>query len=130
MTIRHFDDLLRQARRQTDPQRLLLVFAGAELPDRATQAQRIAFEAGEGGTLAPLMCVDKAPADLASFEALVEESRRAGPDWSILFTAVLPGPASAADIEAALQRMVEAIKAGNLAAFLPFNLRGEPVALG
>jgi hypothetical protein len=130
MTIASFDDLLQQAREQADPQRLLLVFAGAELPDGATAAQRAAFEAGEGGTLAPLMCVDKAPAELASFEALVAESRRAGPDWNILFTAVLPGPASTADIEAALQRMVDSIKTGDLEAFLPFNLQGKPVLLG
>lgn len=129
MTIASFDDLLQQARAEAD-QRLLLVFTGAELPDGATPAQRAAFEAGEGGTLAPLMCVDKAPADLASFEALVEESRRAGPDWAVLFAAALPGPAGTADIEAALQRMVDSIKVGDIEAFLPFNRQGEPVLLG
>ena len=129
MTIASFDDLLRQARAEAD-QRLLLVFAAAELPDGATAAQRAAFAAGEGGTLAPLMCVDKAPADLASFAALAEEASRAGPDWAVLFTAALPGPAGTADIEAALQRMVDAIRTGDIEAFLPFNRRGEPVLLG
>ncbi|HTN10091.1 MAG TPA: hypothetical protein VL154_03880 [Acetobacteraceae bacterium] len=129
MTIASFDDLLQQARAEAD-QRLLLVFTAAELPDHATPAQRAAFEAGEGGTLAPLMCVDKAPAELASFAALVEESRRAGPDWAVLFTAALPGPAATADIEAALQRMVDSIKTGDVEAFLPFNRQGEPVLLG
>ncbi len=129
MTIASFDDLLQQARQEAD-QRLLLVFTGAELPDGASPAQRAAFAAGEGGTLAPLMCVDKAPADLASFAALVEEARRAGPDWAVLFTAALPGPAGTADIEAALQRMVDSIKIGDIEAFLPFNRQGEPVLLG
>lgn len=129
MTIASFDDLLQQARAEAD-QRLLLVFTAAELPDHATPAQRAAFEAGEGGTLAPLMCVDKAPAELASFAALVEESRRAGPDWAVLFIAALPGPAATADIEAALQRMVDSIKTGDVEAFLPFNRQGEPVLLG
>ena len=32
-TIEHFDDLLRIARAQPEPQRLLLVFASADLPD-------------------------------------------------------------------------------------------------
>ncbi len=32
MNITTFDDLLAAARHQTEPQRLLLVFAGAELP--------------------------------------------------------------------------------------------------
>ena len=106
------------------------MFTGAELPDGATAAQRAAFEAGEGGALAPLMCVDKAPAELASFAALAEEARRAGPAWAVLFTAALPGPASPADIEAALQRMVDSIRAGDIEAFLPFNRLGEPVVLG
>ena len=61
MTIRNFDDLLQAARQQAQPQRLLLVFAGASLPAGATAEQRAAFAAGESGELAPLMCVDKDP---------------------------------------------------------------------
>ena len=59
MTISSFDDLLLQARQQAEPQRLLFVFSGAELPDDATAQQRARFEAGAGGALTPLMCVDK-----------------------------------------------------------------------
>ena len=33
MEISSFDDLLRAARQQPEPQRLLFVFAGAELPE-------------------------------------------------------------------------------------------------
>jgi len=55
MDINTFDDLLRAARQQPDPQRLLLVFAGASLSPDASTAQRAAFEAGVGGELAPLM---------------------------------------------------------------------------
>ena len=50
--ISNFDDLLRAARAQPQPQRLLFVFAGAELPDDSTPEQRAAFESGEGGALA------------------------------------------------------------------------------
>ncbi|CDS53277.1 FIG00933811: hypothetical protein [Polaromonas sp. CG9_12] len=74
MDISTFDDLLQAARAQPDPQRLLFVFAGVELPDDATPAQRERFEAGQGGALVPLMCVDKRPDELASFAALVEEA--------------------------------------------------------
>ena len=49
----HFDDFLAAARGQTEPQRLLLVFARAECPPDATPAEREAFERGEGGALAP-----------------------------------------------------------------------------
>ena len=131
MNIESFDDLLQVARQQSEPQQLLFVFAGAELPAGASAAQRAQYEAGEGGELAPLMCVDKAPGELAGFDALCAEAAHAGPPWAIVFTAALSGrggkPPSAADTDAALQHMVEAIKAGRLDGMLPFNRAGEPV---
>jgi hypothetical protein len=131
MNIECFDDLLQAARAQAEPQQLLFVFAGAELPAGASAVQRANFDAGEGGELAPLMCVDKAPGELAGFDALCAEAARAGPPWSIVFTAALSGrdgkPPSAVDTDAALQHMVDAIKAGRLDGMLPFNRAGEPV---
>ena len=133
MNIASFDDLLQAARQQREPQQLLFVFAGAELPAGASAAQRAQFDAGEGGELAPLMCVDKAADALASFNALCAEAARAGPPWAIVFTAALSGrggqPPSTADTDAALQHMVDAIKAGRLDGLLPFNRAGEPVHL-
>ena len=76
MDISSFDDLLQAARMQPEPQRLLFVFAAVELPDDATPAQRARFEAGQGGALVPLMCVDKTPQELASFDVLVAEARQ------------------------------------------------------
>ena len=104
-------------------QRLLLVFAGAELPDDASATQRAEFEAGQGGALVPLMCVDKTPQELASFSALVEEAQQftaPGHDWAMVFAAALPGTLNqaptSADAEAPLQRMVDAITTGRTAA--------------
>ncbi len=54
MDISSFDDLLHAARLQPEPQRLLFVFVGVELPDDATPAQRARFEQGQGGALVPL----------------------------------------------------------------------------
>ena len=87
MTISTFDDLLRAAAAQTTPQRLLFVFATAGVPDDATPDQRARFEAGQGGTLAPLMCVAKLPAELASFDTLRAEARQMGAAWDIVFVA-------------------------------------------
>ena len=87
MNIATFDDLLRAARQQPEPQRLLFVFARAELPDDSTPEQRLRFAAGEGGTLAPLMCVDKSPDELGTFADLVEESRELGQAWTLVFVA-------------------------------------------
>lgn len=134
MQITSFDDLLAAARTQDEPQRLLFVFAGAELADDSTPEQRQRFEAGEGGTLVPWMSVDKAPDALTSFEALEVESRQFGKDWVIVFVAALSGRNGVAPghdtVTQALDGMMESIRQGRLAAFVPFNRQGEPVDFG
>lgn len=131
MQITSFEDLLLAARQQAEPQRLLFVFTSADLPDDATPEQRAQFQAGQGGTLTPLMCVDKSLAEVSSFDALLEESRRAGPAWDIVFVAALSGtagrPPTSADASAPLQRMVESIQSGRVGGFLPFDAQGQPV---
>ena len=134
MEITHFNDLLAAARQQPDAQRLLLVFAEASLPAGASAEQRARFEAGESGELAPLMCVDKDPADLQDFAALQAEASAMGSDWALVFAAALSGRGTqapaAAQVEAALTRMVEAVKTGQLSGLIPFDRRGEAVQLG
>jgi hypothetical protein len=134
MDISSFDDLLLAARQQRDPQRLLLVFAGASLPAGATAEQQAHFEAGESGELAPLMCVDKDPHALADFQALVAEAATLGPGWALVFAAALSGrqglAPTAEAVDAALQRMVEAVRSGDLGRFVPFDRQGQAVQLG
>ena len=131
--ISSFDDLLMATRQQVEPQRLLFVFSGAELPDDATPEQRSRFQSGIGGALTPLMCVDKAPEELDTFSALAEESGQFGHDWVIVFVAALAGSSGLAptseDAEAPLQRMVESIKAGSVGSFIPFDRQGQSVIL-
>jgi hypothetical protein len=131
LRISSFDDLLRAARRQPEPQRLLFVFTGAELPEDSLPEQRRRFAAGTGGALVPLMCVDKTPDEITTFAALVEESRASGPEWTIVFVAGLAGQRGCAlthdDAEAPLRGMVEAIKAGSHKSFIPVDRDGQPV---
>ncbi len=131
MTISDFNELLLSASQQPEPQRLLFVFANAELPDDASAEQRARFEAGEGGNLTPLMCVDKLPAELASFNVLIEESRQFEQKWDIVFVAAMSGSnglsPTSEQAEAPLQGMVDAIKAGRIGAFIPFDNEGQPV---
>ena len=131
-TTTHFDQLLHAASVQPEPQRLLFVFAGAELPPDATPAQREEFEAGRGGTLHPLACVDKGLEELTSFDALVEEAGRASPGWRVVFMAGLPGldgrAPTAAMVDSALEVMVEGVHSGKFGGFLALDRSGEPLA--
>lgn len=134
MVITDFDGLLQAAREQPEPQRLLFVFAGATLPDVCTPEQRARFESGQGGTLVPLMSVDKDPDALTTFSALAEESHRFGGDWAVVFVAGLSGKGgrapTSAETDRSLSRMIEDIKAGALGSFIPFDRLGNPVRIG
>ena len=134
MTLSNFDDLLLAARAQPVPQRLLFVFAGVELPDDSTQKQRDDFAAGQGGALVPLMFVDKSADELEDFGALARESLQMGQDWRIVFAAAMPGRGalapSGADAEPVLHRMVESIRQGRHAEYMPFDRQGDPVIFG
>jgi hypothetical protein len=133
MNITNFDDLLRTARVQSEPQRLLFVFANADLPEDSTPEQRERFQAGQGGALVPLMSVDKNPEDLDTFAALVEESRQFGQDWAVVFVASLSGrdgrPPTSMQADQSLQRMIDAIKSGAFGAFMPFDRHGQPLLI-
>ena len=133
MNITTFDDLLAAARAQTEPQRLLLVFAGAEPGSEPTAAQQSAFEQGHGGELTPLMCVDKGLDELTNFAALAEQAMLAGPPWAIVFAAALSGTAGAPPdshaAEAPLQRMVDNIRSGVLGNLIAFDTTGLAVTL-
>jgi hypothetical protein len=131
MNLSSFDDLMQAARAQPQPQRLLFVFAGVELPDDSTPEQRAGFAAGLGGALVPLMVVDKDPSELPDFDALARESAQLSQDWRMVFAAALSGSQgrapSSSDCERPLQRMVQAIREGAHGAYIPFDRQGQPV---
>ncbi len=133
MDLESFDDLLLAASQQAQGQRLLLVFASADLPEDATPAQRAAFDQGSGGALVPAMCVDKTPDEIGNFEQLQQEACQFNPGWQVLFASTLSGsgsePPSSQTAEAALTRMVEAIKLGDLANMVTFDRRGQAIGL-
>jgi hypothetical protein len=132
MHITDFADLLRAARAQSEPQRLLLVFVRAELPEDASDAERERFQAGAGGSLQPVLCVDKLPSELTDFAALRDEAGRTGIAWDLVCAAGLSGRAGVApgsdEAEQPLKMMVGAIESGSLGQFLAFDRNGEVVA--
>ena len=131
MNISSYDDLLNAANAQADPQRMLFVFAEAELPGDHTKDQLEQFRARKGGTLAPIICVDKLASERCSFASLAEESRQTGKNWDIVFVACMTSsPAPGADeAEQPLKSMVKSIHDGNIGKFLAFNREGKLVQL-
>lgn len=131
--ISSFSDLLIAATQQEQPQRLLFVFASAELPDDVDATQAARFAAGQGGALAPLLCVDKLPDEVPDFASLRQESLQMGKAWKVLFVSSmsgrngLPPPSTAA--QAHLDAMVAAIKAGRVDGLLAFDGEGEMLKL-
>lgn len=133
MIIKTFEDFLHAARIQDQPQRLLFVFTNAQLPDEATEEQRAGFEAGEGGALGPLMCVEKTVDEVPTFASLAAEAARAGPPWTIVFAAAMSGRGgvlpTSEETMTPLQHMIDSILAGKLSGMLPFDREGAPVQL-
>lgn len=131
MNSSHFELLLQAARTQPEPQRLLFVFAAATLPAEASAEQRARFEAGEGGELEPVMCVDKAPDALGSFAGLTAEARELGAAWHVVFVAGLSGKGriapSDAETERAVEAMVDDVRQGAFGRYAAYDLQGEPL---
>lgn len=129
MTIASYDDLLQAARAQAEPQLLLFVFTQAQLPDDATEVEKSNFERGIGGTLTPVVCVDKTPDELDSFADLLAESKKTGQAWDVVFISTMSGHGGIApnsdQAEQPLQMMVQSIQSGSINGFLAFNNTGD-----
>lgn len=127
-----FSALLATSFHQQEPQRLLFVFARRELGDHASAAQREAFERGTGGHLQPVLCVDKAPEEVASFEALSAESAHTGQTWDVVFVSTLEGrggiPPNSDQADQPLRFMVNAIHEGRVDEMAAFDHQGEPLS--
>lgn len=131
MMLNDFNGLLQAAGQQAEPQRLLFVFVKADLPESPTADQHARHSNGEGGTLSPVLCVDKAPQEIASFQALAAESAQTGLAWDLVFVASLDGRGGIAPSsdEAAqpLRLMVNAVNDGQISRFAAFDRDGTPV---
>lgn len=134
MNITCFDDLITAARSQPQPQTLLMVFVDVELPPDASPQERARFEQGQGGALAPRMCLDRAAAELADWPTLVAEADQQSPAWRMVMVAALSGtpgqPPKGEAIEQALNRMVMAVHQGQIQGFIPFDRQGQAVHFG
>lgn len=131
MMMNDFQQLLQAAGEQAEPQRLLFVFARADLPESPTDDQRDRRDRREGGTLSPVLCVDKLPTEVPSFQALASESTTTGVEWDMVFVAAMDGRAGFApttdEATRPLRLMVTAINDGQIGRFAAFDRSGEPI---
>ncbi|MEZ5525378.1 MAG: hypothetical protein R3E62_10530 [Pseudomonadales bacterium] len=125
--IANFADLLKMASSQEQPQRLLLLFAHAESArKKASKKQR--------GTITPVMCVDKLPEEIDSFEALVAEADSINTGWNFIIIAGLSGNQGKAptpeEADPYLNQMVNGLAAGeSLSRYIVFDREQSPILM-
>jgi hypothetical protein len=133
ITLDSYASLLKIARAEKNPQRLLFVFTRADIEQDANEAQKKSFDKGLGGLLKPVMCVDKPIDELTNFEDLVAESDKTEQSWSVMFAACLSGTngamPSSEDANKPLDSMIASINSGMVSQYLAFNRDGELLSL-
>lgn len=125
--ISSFDELLQAASSQDDAQRLLMLFAQAETTTKKHKST-------QRGTVSPLMCVDKLPGEITSFEALVTEADGVNAEWDFVLIAGLSGeghvPPSAEEAEPYLNQMTNDLTTGqNIAKYVVFDRSGNTLEM-
>ena len=128
----NYDTLLMVGREQKEPQRFLFAFLKASLPKDHEGDEEQRFQAGKGGILQPIMCVDKALDDLTNFADLVKESENMEQEWQMVLIACLSGVGDsmppATEIDLQLKMMVQMVEnGGDLSRYLAFDKEGDLV---
>ncbi|NQY27748.1 MAG: ribonucleotide reductase subunit alpha [Piscirickettsiaceae bacterium] len=126
----NYETLLMVGREQQEAQRFLFTFLKSSLPKDHEGNEEQSFQAGKGGVLQPLMCVDKALGDLTTFADLFEESKNMEQDWQIVLVACLSGVGesmpAATEIDLQLKMMVQMVEnGGDLSRYLAFDRAGD-----
>jgi len=106
----NFAQLIQAAESQPQPQRLLFLLAKTE-----TKKQKKS-PSSQTGTITPVMCVDKTPAELGQFKELVSEADAINRDWDLMLIAGLNGQNGVApttqDAEPLLNKMANDLMQG------------------
>lgn len=103
-----FEQLLASANTQSEPQRLLFLFAKVDETEEKSGHTR--------GTISPVMCVDKLPSELSDFNSLVSEADRIAEAWDFVLISGLNGQNNSApsseDAEPYLNKMTNDVASG------------------
>lgn len=126
--IKLFKELLTMAKEQESPQRILMLFANAEAvnPKKSKKHQR--------GTISPVMCVDKLPEELTTFQSLVKEADSIEKNWNFVFFACLGSEGKNApttdEAEPYLNKMANDVETGNnIGRYVIFDREENPIEL-
>ena len=126
--IKLFKDLLTMTNEQEQPQRLMFLFANAEAKNAKKSKKH------QQGTITPVMCVDKLPEELTTYDALIKEADSIAKDWNFVFIASLSGDngkaPSTEDAEPFLNKMTNDIETGNgVNRYVIFDREENPIEL-
>ncbi len=124
--ISNFSELLIMASEQEQPQRLLMLFAKSQ--------SKSGKHNQNSGTIFPVICVDKLPADIASFDSLVAEADSINNDWNFIIVAGLNGQNGLAptseDADPHLNNMTNALASGqDMSQYVIFDRNQNPVSI-
>jgi len=125
--INNFAQLLKTAREQEQPQRMLMMFAKTELAKSKNKNYQT-------GSITPVMCVDKLPEELTDFAALTVEADKISKEWSFIFISGLNGQNGQAptpdDCEPFLNKMTSDLMTGqDLSGYMILDREESPVML-
>jgi len=123
-----FQDLLDKVNEQTERQRLLFLFASAEVNRKTRKSKE------KSGTITPTMVVDKLPDELGDFESLVSEADSISKDWDFVFIAALGGShdrePSSEEAEIYLNKMSNDVASGqNIHRYVVLDRNGSPIEI-
>ena len=113
------------AEAQDQPQRLLIMLAKSEIETNDK-------EEGMSGTITPVICVDKTPEEITTFEDFVTEADSINADWDMMFIAGLAGEnnqmPTPEEADPVLNKMVNDLMSGqDLSRYLVLDRNEEPV---
>lgn len=119
MTIKNFTDLISFATKEPTPQQFLFLFVKADSKTNAVKTSH------SSGTIAPVMCVDKAVHELTTFKNLINEADTITKKWDFILIGCL---SASADPEPHLTKMSNDVANGNdLSRYVIFDREERPI---
>lgn len=124
----YFSQLIEMAAKEPTRQRFLLVFVKAQAQENKVKTSH------QSGTITPIMCVDKLPEELISFDELKKEADSVSKNWDFVIISSMSGtktnPPSTQDAGPNLKKIADEVIQGALTRQrVILNRNEEPIIL-